>query len=86
VQIPNELILEASLAALHVRIFDAQHHRALMVSCKQPVEQRSASVADMQMSGGRRREAHADWRFFGHGLMLTGEPEAHHLQCENEER
>jgi hypothetical protein len=33
----------------------------------------------VQVAGGRRGEAHADWRVWAHETMLTGEGEAHHL-------
>jgi hypothetical protein len=34
----------------------------------------------VQVAGGRRGEAHADWRIWAHQTMLTGEREAHHLR------
>src|SRR6202041_1320475 len=75
-QIPNELIFETNFTALHVGVFDAQDHGAMVVAGKEPVEKGGASVANMQMSGGRRCEAHTDGGFCVHKIMLTGEPEA----------
>ena len=31
----------------------------------------AAGIADVQVPGRRRREAHADWGFFAHTLMVT---------------
>ena len=42
-----------------VRIFDAQNERAVVTAREQPVEQRRADVADVQMPGRARGEADA---------------------------
>ena len=63
---------EAGFAALEVGVFDAQdHERAALLAREQPVEERGAGIADVQMPGRGRRKAHANWAFFAHALMVT---------------
>src|SRR5437588_4552707 len=46
--------------AFDVRVFDSQHQFAAGVTRKQPVEQRGARTADMEVTGRRRSKANAD--------------------------
>ena len=45
--------------ALGVGVLDAQHEHAAVAAREQPVEERRARAADVQVAGGRRREADA---------------------------
>ena len=47
--------------ALEVGVLDAQDEDALMVAREQPVEERGARAAHVQVAGGRGRKTHADW-------------------------
>jgi hypothetical protein len=49
--------------ACHVGIVEALHEAAAVLQRKQPVEQSSARVADVQIAGRRRREADGDWHW-----------------------
>src|SRR4029077_13298014 len=46
--------------ARHVRVFDAQNEFALVMPREEPVENRGARAADVQMPGGRGCETDAD--------------------------
>ena len=46
-----------------VRILDAQDERAAVMPREEPVEQRGARAADVQIAGGRWSEANADGEF-----------------------
>ena len=59
-QIFEQLAFEARLAALDIGVFNAQHHHAARLPREQPVEQRGAGIADVQLAGGRGSEANAD--------------------------
>jgi len=50
-QVFEDLRFIPRLAALHVGVFDAQNHRAILLPGEQPVEQRGARVAHVEMSG-----------------------------------
>ena len=56
-EVGDELIFEAGLAAFDVGVFDAQHHGAAFLPGEKPVEQRGTRVADVEMPGWRRRKA-----------------------------
>ena len=45
--------------ALDVGVLDAQHEHAAVTPREQPVEERRAGAADVEVAGGRRREADA---------------------------
>ena len=51
-------------AALAVGVLDAEHEGAAGVPGVEPVEERGAGAADVEVAGGRRSEADAGW---GHG-------------------
>ncbi len=55
-EIGNELIFKAGLAAFDVGIFNAQHHGAAVVPGEKPIEQSGAPIADVELSSRRRRE------------------------------
>ena len=46
--------------ALGVGVFDAEHERAAVPAGEQPVEERRARAADVEIAGGRRRKTNAD--------------------------
>ena len=79
-QIVEQLVFKARLAALHIGVFNAQHHDAARLAGEEPVEQRGTGVADMQMSRGRRSEANANLGRGAHVLMLA---RAEFLRCGN---
>ena len=56
--------------ALDVGVLDAKHERAAMPAGVEPVEERSARAADVEIAGRRRRESDAR----GHDDMLTCSP------------
>ena len=49
--------------SLGVRVLDAQDERAAMAAREEPVEERRARAADVQITGRRRREANANHPF-----------------------
>src|SRR5208282_2376870 len=51
--IVDELALVAHLAALQVGVFNAQDERSALLAREEPVEERGARVAYMNLSGGR---------------------------------
>ncbi len=62
-------------AALLVGVLDAQDERAALVARIEPVEERGAGAADVQVARGARREADADVRRIRHGCCcLSDEP------------
>ncbi len=71
-QVGNQLIFKARLAAFDIGIFYAKNHGAAMMTGEEPVKQRGAGVADVEMSGGRRGESHANLGVGSHELMVTG--------------
>ena len=58
-QVVEDAVLGFARRSLRVGVLDAQHERAAVAARQQPVEQRRARVADVQMSGRTRREADA---------------------------
>src|SRR5262249_23718559 len=60
---PPQVALDAGLrlrsGSLDVGVFDTQNERAPRAAREQPVEERRASVADVEMSRGTRSEANA---------------------------
>ena len=62
-------ILRGSLA---IGVFDPQQRLAAMMAGKEPVEQRSARAADVEISCGRRREAGDDRHGRGRGAVARG--------------
>ncbi len=56
-------------ASLPIGVLDAKHQRAAGVAGKEPVEQRGASAADVEIAGGRRSETDAG---SGHGYGSGG--------------
>ena len=71
-QVGDELILKARLAALEVGVFDAQNHGAAGFAGVEPVDERRAGVADVQLTRRRRRKTDANGGIGGHGFMLAG--------------
>ncbi len=70
-EIVEQLGFVASLAAFEIRVFDAKHHDAAGLTGEQPVEECSAGVADVQLSGGGWSEANANLRRSAHSVMVT---------------
>ena len=70
-EVGDELIFKAGLAAFDVRVLDAQHHGAALFSGEKPVEQGGTRIANMQMPGGRGRKTYADGRSRSHQKMLA---------------
>src|SRR5271165_6159620 len=70
-QVLEQLSLIARLAALDIGVFDAQDHDATLLPCEQPVEERGAGVADVQLPRGRRSETNANLGRITHSMMLT---------------
>src|SRR5262249_39977654 len=68
----NQLIFKTRLAAFHIGVFHAKHHRAAVMTGKKPVEQRGAGVPDVQLPGWRGSEPYSNGRIFRHRTMLTG--------------
>src|SRR5258705_6866154 len=56
-QILEDALLEFLLGPLRIGVLDAQDERAVVAAREQPVEQRGARVADVQLAGGAWREA-----------------------------
>ena len=54
--------------ALDVGVFDAQHEHAAVPAGEQPVEQRRARAADVEVAGRRRSETDA-WGWHRRALM-----------------
>src|SRR5438132_8533379 len=59
--------------SLDIRVFDAQHEFPAVMPRKQPVEQRGARPANVQVAGGRGGETDADFRF--HSVVILSESE-----------
>src|SRR5262249_29229214 len=59
-QVFKELRLVAGFAALNVGVFDPENESAALLPREQPIEQRRAHVADVQLARGRRSKAYAD--------------------------
>src|SRR5688572_11848110 len=57
--------------ALNVGVFDTQDERAVLPAREQPVEQRRADIADVQMAGGARSETNSHVTL-GLGLWALG--------------
>ena len=70
-EVGDELVFKTGLAAFNVRVFDAQHHGAAILSGKKPVEQGGTCIANVQMPGGRGRKTYADRRSRSHQKMLA---------------
>src|SRR5664279_2325775 len=70
-EIVEKLVLEARLAAREIGVLNAQHHDATGLTGKEPVEECSAGVANMQLSRRRRSEANADRGSGAHPWMLA---------------
>ena len=51
-QVFEQLSFEALFAALDVGVLDAQHHHSALLAGEEPVEERGAGVADVQVAGG----------------------------------
>ena len=58
-QIIQQLRLIADLAALDIGVFNPQQKISAKTTSKQPVVERGAGVADMQLAGGRWSKADA---------------------------
>ena len=58
--------------SLGVGVFDAQHERAAVPARVEPVEERSAGAADVQVTGGRGGEADAEHRWILAGIGDRG--------------
>ena len=82
-EIVEKLVLEARLAARKIGVLDAQHHDAAGLTGKEPVEERSAGVADVQLSRRRRSEANADLGSGAHPLMLARAEEESRLTADH---
>src|SRR5579864_8244157 len=50
-QICDQLVFKACLAAVDVGVFDAENHRSAFLPREQPVKQSCTRVTDMEMSG-----------------------------------
>ena len=61
-QVLEDLRFGAGLVALQVGVFDAQDERSALLPREQPVEERGARVAHLQVPGGRWRKADANLR------------------------
>src|ERR1035437_4524423 len=72
-QVVQQLIFVAGLAALKVGVFDAQDHGSAGLAGKQPVVKCGAGIADVQLPGRRRSETDAYLGIFAHTLMLARE-------------
>src|SRR5262249_35050905 len=59
-QIVNKLVFVTHLTALKVGVFHAQHHGASTLADKEPIEEGSARVANMQLASRGRRESGTD--------------------------
>ena len=70
-QVFEKLALKALLAALDVRVLDAQDHDATLLPREEPVEQRGAGVTNVQMSGWRRGESNTNLGGRDHSTMLA---------------
>ena len=57
--------------ALEVGVLDAQDERAALPAREQPVEERRARVADVQLPGRARSEAESH-QVFGHSALISG--------------
>src|SRR5208283_3651998 len=68
-QVLEQLSLKALFAALDIRVFDAQHHDTALLPCEQPVEERGAGVADMQLPRRGRSETNANLGRVTHSMM-----------------
>src|ERR1035441_17706 len=72
-QVVQQLIFVAGLAALKVGVFDAQDHGSAGLAGEQPVVKCGAGIADVQLPGRRRSETDAYLGIFAHTLMLARE-------------
>src|SRR5579864_7301232 len=70
-QICDQLAFKACLAAVHVGVFDAEHHRSALLPRKQPVEQSGARIADVKMSSRGGSKTHANFGILSHATMLA---------------
>src|SRR6266851_5789276 len=69
-EVGDELVFKAGFAPIYVGVFDAKYHRPALLPREKPVKERSARVADMQMSSWGGSEAHA-YGICGHQEMLA---------------
>src|SRR5579859_1613645 len=56
-QVFKQLCFVAGLAAFYIGIFNAQDHGPALLPGKEPVKQRSAHIAYMQLAGGGRSKS-----------------------------
>ena len=85
VQVLDHAALGLAGRALEVGVLDAQDERAALPARKQPVEERRARVADVQLPGGAWRKSQSHWltprssqqRDGMHGNRLSGAHRIH---------
>jgi hypothetical protein len=68
------LVFISGFTTLNISVFNPEDVGASALPGKEPVEERGAGVANMQLACRRGRKSYADFGFGRHAMMLAEEP------------
>src|SRR6516162_3769425 len=70
-EVIEQLRFVSRFASLQIGVFNAQDHRAAGLACKEPVVKRRAGIANVELASGGGCKTNANFRRWGHLLMLA---------------